>query len=278
MFRSSIMLATVCVLAGATQATAQTQPAGVPAAPGKLTISFNGGFQAGDFDIARSTVFPLYDEEARINVTQSDIGGGGFFDFGANYRLGEWLQLDDRFGMGNELGVGIAFTFNSSDGNGVVNGSIPHPLIFEIPRTLSASADGLEHKERGIHLHATWHIPFTDVLDFTVSAGPSFFNISQDFVRGVTFSETPPFDVVNVEAVELLSLRKNAVGFNIGVDAAYTIYSGNLNVLGVTPVIAVGALARYTRGTADFDINENDSASVKAGGFQIGAGVRVRLC
>ena len=220
-----------------------------------MTISANGGFQAGDHDITRSTVFPLYDEEGSIDITQTGIGGGGFFDFGANYRVR------------NQLGVGLAFTFNSSEGEGTVNGSIPHPLFFDTFRTLTASASDLEHKERGVHVQATWHIPFTEDLDFTVSGGPSFFNISQDFIRRVTFSETPPFDTVTVDEVELLSLRKNAVGFNIGVDASYTI----------TPMIGVGVLARYTRAETDFDLNDNDSASVKAGGFQIGAGVRVRL-
>ncbi len=255
MLRSSVMLATVCVLAGAPQQAAAQQAAGVPPAPGRLTISANGGFQAGDHDITRSTAFPLYDEEGTIDITQTGIGGGGFFDFGANYRVR------------NQLGAGIAFTFNSSEGDGTVNGSIPHPLFFESFRTLTASANNLEHKERGVHLQASWHIPFTEAVDFTVSAGPSFFNISQDFIRRVTFSETPPFDTVTVDEVELLSLRKNAVGFNIGVDASYTI----------TPMIGVGVLARYTRAETDFDLNDNDSASVKAGGFQIGAGVRVKL-
>jgi hypothetical protein len=255
MFRSPIMLAAALLCAGATQAAAQTQAAGVPAAPGRLTVSLNGGFQVGDFDIARSTTFPLYDEEGRIDITQADLGGGGLFDFGANYRVM------------NRLGAGIAFTFNSSEGDGVVDGSIPHPLFFDQPRTLSASAEGLEHKERGVHLQATYHIPFTDTLDFTVSAGPSFFNISQDFVRRVTFSETPPFNSVTVDEVELISLRQNGFGFNIGVDASYTI----------TPMIGVGVLARYTRGDADFDLNDNDTATVKAGGFQLAAGVRVRL-
>lgn len=256
MFRFSTTLAAVCLLAGATQAAAQ-QAAGVPPAPGRLTVSANIGFQAGDHDIARSRVFPLYDEEGSIDITQTGIGGGSFFDLGANYRVR------------NQLGAGLVYTFNSSDGDGAVTGSIPHPLLFDQFRSISASAAGLEHKERGVHLQATWHIPFTDALDFTVSAGPSFFNISQDFIRRVTFSETPPFDVVNVDELETLSLRKNAVGFNIGVDAAYT----------VTPMIGVGVLARYTRGETDFDINpgDNDTASVKAGGFQIGAGVRVRL-
>jgi opacity protein-like surface antigen len=255
MFRSSFMLAAMCVVAGTTQAAAQQQAAGVPPAPGRLTISGNIGFQAGDHDITRSTVFPLYDEEGTIDITQTGIGGGGFFDFGANYRVR------------NQLGVGLAYTFNSSEGDGTVSGQIPHPLFFDTFRTLTASAQGLEHKEHGVHLQASWHIPFTDALDFTVSAGPSFFNISQDFIRRVTFSETPPFDTVTVDEVELLSLRNNTVGFNIGVDASYTI----------TPMIGVGVLARYTRAETDFDLNDNDTASVKAGGFQIGAGVRVRL-
>lgn len=255
MFRSSTMLAASLVIAGAAQAAAQT-PAGVPPAPGRLTVSVNVGFQGGDHDITRSMVFPLYDEEGRIDITQPDIGGGGLFEFGGTYRI------TDQFG------AGLAFTFNGSEGDGAVEGTIPHPQVFDQFRPLSAVASGLEHKERGVHLQATWHLPFTEALDFTVSAGPSFFNISQDFIRRVAFSEIPPtFDAVNVDEVELLSLRKNAVGFNLGVDASYTI----------TPMIGVGVLARYTRGGADFDLNDNDSARVKAGGFQMAAGVRVRL-
>lgn len=253
MFRSSI-IAAVLVAVGATHAAAQ-QAAGVPPAPGRLTVGASIGFQAGDHDITRSTVFPLYDEEGSIDITQTGIGGGSFFDIGANYRV------RDRFG------VGAAYTFNSSKGDGAVEGSLPHPLFFDQFRSLTATAEGLEHKERGFHLQASYHIPFTEALDFTVSAGPSFFNISQDFIRRVTFSETPPFDTVAVDEVELLSLRKNAVGFNVGVDASYA----------VTSMIGVGVLARYTRAETDFDLNDNDSASVKAGGFQIAAGVRVRL-
>ena len=51
-----------------------------------------------------------------------------------------------------------------------------------------------------------------------------------------------PFDTVTVDEVELLSLRQNGVGFNVGVDAAYTI----------TPMFGVGVLARYTRAGVSF--------------------------
>jgi hypothetical protein len=255
MFRfPMLMVMMLVVLAGPSGAAAQTAP-GVPPPAGRLTISANAGIQPSSQDITRSSVFTLYEEEARIDVAQNDIEGGGLFDFGANYRIR------------NQFGAGFAYSFVGSDGDGVVTGSIPHPLFFDQFRTLSASSSGLDHKERGFHLHATWHIPFTEDLDFTVSAGPSFFNISQDFVRRVTFSETPPFDQVTVDEVELLSLKQNAVGFNIGIDAHYT----------VTPMLGVGVLARFSRAEAEFDINDNDAATVKAGGFQLAAGVRVRL-
>ena len=255
MFRCPLLLAGGLLLAGAPYAAAQTSGPGVPPAPGKFTVSFNVGFQAGDADLTRSTVFQLYDEDAQIDVIQNDIGAAGIFDIGANYRINE------------RWGVGLAYTFGKSDGDGTVTGSIPHPLLFDTPRTLSASASDLKHKEHGFHLQATWHIPFTEKLDFTLSAGPSFFNISQDFIRNVTFSEAPPFDVVNVDEVALLGLRKNAVGFNVGVDATYAI----------TEMFGAGVMARFTRAEADFELNDNDTASVKAGGFQIGGGLRVRF-
>jgi hypothetical protein len=42
----------------------------------------------------------------------------------------------------------------------------------------------------------------------------------------------------------------------------------------VTPRYGVGGLARYSRGSIDLD---NASDSLKVGGFQIGAGLRVRF-
>ena len=258
MRKFSFVVAGALAVFGAAEASAQTA-AGVPPAPGRFTISVNGGFQVASQDLLRVTTFTLYDEEARVEIAQNDIEGGGFLDLGATVRL-----------RGN-LGAGISYARVESSNDGVVTGSIPHPLLFDQPRTLTASASDLQHKEQGVHVYATWFIPFTEKLDFTVSAGPSFFNVSQDFIQTVAFSETPPFTSVTVDEVRELNLKENTVGFNVGVDANYAV----TRAYGVD--LGVGVLLRFTRGEADFQVNEGDAIGVKAGGFQIGGGVRVRF-
>lgn len=261
MRKCPILIAGVLVVLGATNAVAQT---GVPPAPGRITVSINGGFQSSSQDFSRAFTFGLYDEEGQLASSQPDIEGGGLFDIGATGRV-----------YGN-FGAGIAYTLVTSSGDGTATGSFPHPLVFDRFRSFSASVSGLQHKEHGVHLAATWHIPFTETLDFTLSAGPSIFSVTQDFivtgdiVDRVIAAEAPPFDTVNVSGVSVSSLKKTTVGFNIGADATYTVTQR------FGAGIGVGVMMRYTRGDADFTV-DNGEITVKAGGFQIGGGLRVRF-
>lgn len=260
MRRFSTVFAAALLTIGASGAAAQTQtPAGVPPASGRISVFLNGGFQIASQDIGRTSTFDLYDEQAQIDFVQDDVEGGGFFEIGGSYRFGE------------RLGAGLSFMRVTSDGSSVANGSIPHPLIFDQFRTFSVTADGLDHKENNIHLFATWLLPVTEQFDVTLSAGPSFFNISQGFIRNVSFTEAPPFTSVNVDRIEIENRDETAIGFNIGADAIYSVGRfGNAD-------LGVGANLRYSYGKTDFDISAGDELSVKGGGFQIGGGVKVRF-
>lgn len=257
---SSLMAAVAFLIIGATSAAAQTQtPAGVPPAAGRFTLFFNGGLLTASQDISRSSTFDLYDEAARLDVSQNDVDGGGFAEIGGSYRF------TDRFG------AGLSYMRVTSTGDGSVQGSIPHPLVFDQFRPLSGTAPALDHKENTVHLFATWQVPMTEKMDLTISAGPSIFSLSQDFIRTVSFADAPPFTSVTLTAVERERGKETAVGFNIGVDAIYSA----VRVSGFD--LGLGANARYSRGAADFQISEEDPVSVTGGGFQVGAGVRVRF-
>ncbi|MBA2302750.1 MAG: outer membrane beta-barrel protein [Acidobacteria bacterium] len=254
------MLATALMTIGASSAAAQSQsPPGVQPLAGRATVFLNGGLQIASQDLTRSSTFSLYDEEARLDIAQNDIEGGGFVEIGGSYRF-----LD-------QIGAGLSFMSVDSKGDATVDGSIPHPLEFDLFRQITGSESNLRHKETAVHLFATYHMPLTEKIDLTFSAGPSFFNISQDFVRSITFSEAPPFTSVTLDGVERTTIKKNGVGFNIGADATY----GLTRFMGFD--LGVGAMARYTRGGADFDVTDGESVNVKGGGFQIGGGVRVRF-
>jgi opacity protein-like surface antigen len=259
MRKFSIVIAVAVAALVAVDAAAQTTAA-PPPAPSRFTASINVGFQPSSQDISQTSEFDLYDERARIEFVQSDISGGPLFDVGGNARL--WHVL------GHAVGAGLSYTRTQSSGNGTINGSIPHPLIFENPRTLTASVSDMKHKEQAVHLSAVWFVPFTTKVDFSFSVGPSFYNIAQDLVSNVGFSETPPFTSVTVDDVSRTTVKKNAVGFNIGADATYAI----------TQMFGAGLALRYTRASTDMQLDANSgSAEVKAGGFQLLLGGRARF-
>lgn len=252
--RKSVLLiavaAVVSLAASPSTALAQQGPLG-----GKVFVSVNFGIQVGDNSLERTSTFDLYDETATVDINQT-INNGAFLDFSGAYKVRD------------NLGVGMAYDFVSNSGDGTVSGSLPHPQFFEQPRTFTASADDLAHSENAFHFQAVWFVPFTDKVDFTISGGPSIFNVKQELIRGVTFSEIPPnFTSVTIDSVEVVELRDSAWGFNIGADMTYAL----------TPSIGVGALVRYSHGTVEFNVSDTQTADVTAGGFQIGGGVRFKF-
>jgi opacity protein-like surface antigen len=244
------MAAVVLIAASPFTAEARQGPLG-----DKVFVSVNFGIQVGDTDLERTSTFDLYDETAQVDINQT-INNGAFFEFGGAYKVR------------GSLGVGLTYGFLSNSGGGSVSGSLPHPLFFDRPRTFTASAEDLERSERAVHFQAVWFVPFTDKVDFAFTAGPSLFNVKQELIRGVGFSEIPPaFDSVTVDSVDIVELRDSGWGFHIGADMTYA----------VTPGIGVGALVRYSRGTVEFNLSNTETADVNAGGFQIGAGLRLKF-
>ena len=218
---------------------------------GKLVVSINGGGQVGGSDIEKRTTFPLYEEEAEINTFQ-DLGGGGLFDIGAAYRVGK------------QWGVGFAFNKTGDRGDANVDGSLPNPLYFNRPRTFATTVAGLKHDENAWHFQAAWFMPYTDKIDFLFTGGPTIFNIQQEFAGDVNYTDVgADFESVVINSVDVVRLKDTTVGFNLGADMTYSIHQN----------IGAGLLLRYTYGSAEFDGESN----VRAGGFQIAVGARIRF-
>jgi hypothetical protein len=102
-------------------------------------------------------------------------------------------------------------------------------------------------------------IPVANKLDIGVFGGPSIFAVSQDVAGTSTVAEPGP-----TVTTPLAKASKTSVGGNFGVDVQYLVHKK----------IGVGVLARYTVGSVKFD-GATDSLTV--GGFQIGAGARLRF-
>jgi len=210
-------------------------------------VSVNGGGQVGSHDLKSTQSFPLFDETAVVTSSQS-VGSGGLFDISAGYRV--W----------HNIAASIGYTHAGSKANLDVNGSIPDPLITDTPHTFTNTFSGAKHSEHVVNLDAVWMMPVTDKIDVGFSAGPSIFSVKQG-VANVSESDTAP---------SLGSESKTTGGVNIGIDVTY--------LLGKVPGLGrnwgVGGIARYTWGSVKLG---NTSDKLTVGGFQLGAGARLRF-
>lgn len=210
-------------------------------------VSINGGAQVRSQTIATSSTFPLYDETASITSSQK-ITGGAFFDIGGAYRV--W---------GRNLLAGVTFSHTSNEADVALTASIPDPVRFDAPRAVSRTQAGARHKQNAVHLDAIWMIPLANKLDVGVFAGPTIFSVKHDTVTTATVAEPGP-----TLTAPLNTVSKTTVGFNAGLDLQYM----------VRKRWGAGVIARYSFGAASL---EGATNNLKLGGFQIGAGGRVRF-
>jgi len=224
----------------------------------RVFLSLNGLTQGGDTLVERTESFDLYDERGEYRSRQAIKTGAGMLDVGGGIRL-------KTRGIG--YGVGVSYTTFNNRGTAEIAGSLPHPLIYDKPRTYSTSLAGLNHKEETVHLAGYLFIPFVEKLDFSFFVGPSFYSVDQGFATGITFSDVPPtFDSVTIDEIRSGSARDSATGYNIGGEVLYD----------VLPNVTAALLVRFTKATVDLDV-AGTTQSLKLGNSQIGAGVRLRF-
>lgn len=216
-------------------------------------VSVYFGAQAGDRELDDSFDFTVYEETATVNTSQS-YKGGRLFAIGGGVKVA------------GQIFVGAQLARTGKDAETTSSASIPHPLIFNRPRTATGTADDFTHKEQALHLMAGYWIPVASGFDVTVSAGPTFFSVTHELVTGIQFSETGfPFNSVNLTSLTGSEQEESAVGFNVGADATFVL----------TPNFGVGGFARFAKASVDIPATGNRTAKVDVGGLQLGVGVRV---
>lgn len=224
----------------------------VTTAPSRYFVNVNWAFQSSDLSLADEATFPVYQEPATVGSAYDvDLGAG--FDIGGGAYV--WKNV----------GVGLAFSRFGGGEAARTTASLPHPLLFNAPRTAEVSA---HHAERAVHLQALWTLPVNERVDVTVAAGPSFYTVQRDRVTSVAFSEgAEPFNTVAVTGTTTTRQSESAVGFNIGVDGVYMLTRG----------VGAGLTLRYASASMDFPGATGGVVDVDAGGLQVAMGLRLRF-
>jgi hypothetical protein len=219
----------------------------------KLTTIASLTLVFGVLTATRASAQMTWTDKGFVNVTFGVQGGSHSLETSSTFDLyGEQGSLATT----QDVGGGRS----ASDADVAIAAQVPHPNLFDTLRPLAAISEGSEHSESAFHLHGTWMVPVTDKVDVGLSFGPTIFAVSQDVPAAITVSEPTP----TLASTTITRVDKTTVGVHFGADVTYL----------VTPRFGAGLLLRYAWGSADI---EGASDSLTVGGFQIGAGLRVRF-
>ena len=239
-----------CVGLSAVEAAGQTDEP-------RYYINLNGAFEPGSQTYADDGTFRLYDEDGRLNVS-SEVSSGAVLDFSAGLILYEQFTL------------GLGFHRTSSSDPAIITGSAPHPIFFDRPRAFSQTLDDLTRTEQALHFSAGYLRTFNEKFELHVTAGPSQFRFAQQVPASVTIAETSSTFTAVQATVATASHKRNVWGGHVGADLSYPVFESG------AALFRVGGYMRYAAASSEFAVVTN-TVETKLGGFQIGAGVRVRF-
>ena len=218
----------------------------------KVFISVNGLFQVTSNDFDDSATIRVNAENGRFD-TDYDVGGGFAFD------------VSGAFVVWQNLAVGAGVTTFSTSTPTAIDAQVPHPFFFNQPRTVTGEFEG-DRSELAVHIQAKWIAPVSDKLLVTVFGGPSFFQVEQTIVTDFEYTESYPFDTATFSRAIASDQSESTMGFHVGGDVAY--YFSNQ--------VGVGGMVQYSRATVEMTV-PSGTADVKAGGLQVGGGLRLRF-
>jgi opacity protein-like surface antigen len=235
---------------------AQPAPASTPSpsspSGSKAFVAVHFGGQAGSSSLRDVFTFTQYDETATV-TTEQDYGGGVLFNLEGGYKFGA------------RLAAGVAFTRTGGNADSNVSASIPHPQVFDAPRTATFDTADTNHSERAAHFFLAYLFPVNDSVEMRVFAGPSVINVHHDLVSAVAFTETAPFTSVSITGTTNTEVSKTVGAFHFGLGGTYA----------VTDRLGVDGFFRFARRTVDIPGVSSGNVEIKAGGAQFGVGLRV---
>lgn len=237
-------------------AAALAQPASTTSSPssasGGAYVAVHVGGQAGSSSSQSAFTFSAYDETASV-TTDQDYGGGFLFN------------IEGGYAFHPRLAAGLAITRVSGDGDTNVSASIPHPQLFDRPRTATFDVSDATHSEIGYHIFVSYLLPVSGSFDMRVFAGPSIYRVSHDLVSAIAFTETSPFTSVTITGATVEERTKTVGAFHVGAGGTYR----------VTDRFGVDGFFRFARRTVDLPGVTSGTTEVKVGGAQLGVGVRI---
>ncbi len=240
-------------------ATPRRQPSGASPALSDTAlkygyVSFNVGYQGTTSSFSNTWSYASNLETAAVTAAYS-VKPALLVDGGGGVRV--WRGLT--------LGVAVS-RYRRSDDAGIA-ASVPHPFFYNTARTYQGTTGGPQRTETAAHVQAMWTARVARRVQLSVFGGPSYFDVEQVFLSSVNFAQAYPYDSITFANAPTQARSASKIGFNVGADFTYLLYRQ----------IGVGAMVRFSGANVPFTAPDGTAMSLKAGGVQGGAGLRVRF-
>jgi hypothetical protein len=215
-------------------------------------VSLNGVYQTSSNAFTSATTLTRYVESGSVTASYAA-------------RRPPVVDVNATGRVWRNLAVGAAATFLTKNGDVNVSASLPHPFYFNAPRSVPGVAGGVSREELAIHGQLSWFVPSGRASQLAIFAGPSYFHLKQGLVIDVNAAETYPDDAATFVSATTVSVSKSQLGFNAGVDLGTRLAKH----------VGAGVIVRYSRASFQLPSSAAETVTVRAGGFQIGGGIRV---
>jgi len=219
---------------------------------GYVLLGVGYALTQNDFE---ETVTPRSNAENGSSTLSYDVNRAFGFEGAAAVRV--WKSFGLRGGVG----------WSSGTVEATLDASIPHPFFFDQPRTTSAAIDGLDRTETAMGLHALAMFPINRRMQLAVFAGPTWIQLSQDTVQGVSFTEAYPYDTIAVASAVTAESSDTKVTLGGGADFNYFFSKS----------VGLGASVQFAQADVELITMNGNAKTVKAGGTKAGFSLTIRI-
>ena len=241
-------LITLCLACGPGTSLAQSS-----VTTADVFISLNGGLRMMSQTRTDSVTFDLFAEKGKFDATQT---------------IGPFPVVDASYArrLGNRYGVAVSGSFVQGTAIATIDASVPHPFFFEFPREATGMSSRLQQREIGAHISGQLRMPLPLGGLLVFSAGPTIFQVAQDFTTGILTTERGfPFENVDIRPTTVERQAITAIGYHAGLDAIFDV-SGRYGV---------GVLVRYSRARPAVILKGEFQPGLALGRLQVLAGARI---
>jgi opacity protein-like surface antigen len=257
-FAAAIALVSCAPVAAQTRPAPKTVPKTAPKPKPvpfeRVYLSLNGMFQTAASDFQDRLTYRENAEDAQVDTDYSLKSGPG-------------LDIAGGFVVLRGLGIGVGVTRYSQSSGAAITASIPHPFFFNQSRSITGDVAELKREELGLHVQVRGIFPIGRHMQVMMFGGPSFYKVEQALVSSIRYTDSYPYDVAAFDSAVTTSAEESKIGANLGGDFGYFF----------TRQVGVGVGAQYMRANLDFPSSDGGTVKVKAGGFQVVGGLRLRF-